>query len=168
MTNFEFYCDCLQLLANLVIILSVPITIHKYFENLKAERIRNDYNVYNDLDNKYIDFVKMCINHPELNIFEIDYQKIDKLQDRQVLTSYAILMAIFERSYYVCVAKSEGAPNENWIVWSSLIDRYCDRKNFKEAWDELKFIWDPRFVIYIENRMKEKNQNLTSINTFHL
>ena len=159
MLDFEFYCDCLQLIANLVIILSVPITIHKYFENLKSEQIKNDYNIYNDLDNKYIDFLKMCIDKPNLNIFEIDYENIKTIEERQELTSYAILMATFERSYYICVIKSLGVPNENWIVWSSLIDRYCEKENFVKSWSILKYIWDPRFVEYMDSRITNRNHS---------
>jgi len=66
--------DTLDIITSFVTITGIPIGIYVYYSNKKKERKQKELEVYNSLDDKYIDFLKLCVEHTDLKI-SIDDRK---------------------------------------------------------------------------------------------
>jgi len=149
--------NLIELLSKVAIFLGVPVTIIKYFSLVKEQKLRYLYQVYNELDNKYIDFQKLCLDYPFLNIFEVsDTVKVDltDIQKKQELIAYTILISIFERAHFMCHFRNNKVDLEHWFVWNDLMERYCCRLNFVGVWKKVREIWDKSFIIDMDKRIR--------------
>lgn len=143
----------LQALANIATILGVPIFLISYLTNQWVEKKRAEYGTYDALDEKYIEFQRLVIQFPRLDIADSPLPKppVD-LSDEEIATRktiYQILLATFERAYLMYKDKSSLVRQAQWAGWDEYIDAYCSRAAFVEA-------FSPTFDRDFEKYMKEK------------
>ena len=174
MLNFlKDYAWFISLISELIVLIGAPLAIFNYINSVKQERIDRQYGTYDALDDKYIDFQKMCLEKPYLNVFDIDDElctELTPLQKKEEIIAYSILIAIFERAYIMYHERGNN-EGDQWEGWLSNIEDYCRRENFVIAWEKNGWGWDIRFEKLIKNlieknfKNKEANENVKIINT---
>lgn len=143
----------LQIAAHVVTILSLPGAILIYYREKRRERLDREYGTYNALDDKYIDFLKLCAEHPELDIFEIPIgtDRKEPLAERQELILYTMLISILERAYLMYSDQCTEIKARQWNGWHDYALDYCRRTGFRNAWRKIGSGFDLEFCSYIDD-----------------
>ena len=59
----------ITIIAHIAAILGIPLALFLFYDEKRKERRDREYGTYNALDDKYIAFLQLCIEHPELNLY---------------------------------------------------------------------------------------------------
>lgn len=150
----------LDIASKAVVILGLPVGLFQYARTKKKEKRDREYGTYNALDLQYIEFQKLCLEHSDLNIFDVADDPAPKLTPKQAkeeLILFTMLFSIFERAYLLY----QSERSDQWHGWESYINSYCQRENFLRAWEISGKTFDTNFEAYmatiIEHAKREKS-----------
>jgi len=144
-------------LASLVItIIAVPVAIILHFKEKRRERLDREYGTYDALDDKYLDFLKLCLEYSHLNIFgdlpDLE-KKITDSQRKERLIIYEILVCLLERAYLMYQGHNNSIRSKQWNGWVEYINYWFENKNFKESWnDYLNSQYDKGFISFMNDK----------------
>lgn len=129
--------ETLEAMAYVATILGIPIFLLSYLINQAAERKRAEYGTYDALDEKYVAFQTLAVQHAELDIADTPLATPPTaLTDTQIATRrtlYQILLATFERAFLMYKDKSDKLRTRQWDGWDKYLRSYCDRPAFVDA-----------------------------------
>lgn len=155
-----FWKDILEMGAAAATILGVPGAIIAYLNAKKLEREQQvtsrrlemeqrekdreerEYGTYDALDNKYVEFLTLCLQYPELKINEgVDPENAGfteaQQQQRQVILE--ILICTLERAYLMYNRHKSEIRTEQWRGWELYIEYWMTDKSFRSIWDDPDF-----------------------------
>lgn len=129
---------------------------------LEAAEERKRAEAYDALDEKYIDFQRLCLQYPYLDIFDIrdttslpiDEGQV-KIAAKQELIAFTLLFSIFERAYVMYQDTDEKTRTRQWAGWEEYIRMYCERPNFRAAWEISGQTFDTNFQDYMQKTLAE-------------
>lgn len=153
-----------QIAAHITVILGFPLILVRYFRATRKEARDREYGTYNALDDKYLEFQRMCFSHPRLDIFDVPLvdppvKTVEECQ--QELVAFTFLMSVFERAYLMYQDQREDIRIRQWLGWHEYIESYCNRTNFKEAWEVSGKTFDGRFQAFMDHMMKHSSSGAT-------
>ncbi|HZY36203.1 MAG TPA: hypothetical protein VFE53_06115 [Mucilaginibacter sp.] len=154
----------LDVIDKLVVILGLPIAFTQYLRTKKKEKRDREYGTYNALDEKYLEFQKLCLEHPYLNIFDIPDKnpgQLDEKQAKEELILLTMLFSIFERAYLLYSDQYSDIKRKQWQGWEDYIQSFCLRENFIRAWEISGNTFDTDFEAYMENLIVEVRKTKT-------
>jgi len=154
--------EVLDLINKGVVILGLPLAYFQYFRAKKKERRDREYGTYNALDEKYLEFQKLCLDHPYLNIFDIQDNSpslLDAKQQKEELILFTMLFSIFERAYLLYSDQKSDIKKRQWIGWDLYIGSYCERGNFLQAWEISGDTFDTNFEKFMEEKILQKSNS---------
>lgn len=134
-----------------VTLLGVPAAIFIYSREQRLQREEREYGTYDALDEKYIELQQLCIEYPELDIFDTPYKTPRKLTEEQEKQEEAIILiriSIFERAFLMYQRTPSKAKSDQWQGWEDEIKEWLERKNFREVWNIHAPYYDKRFFKY--------------------
>ena len=162
----------------LALILGVPfglMDLHNHAieaeENAKKERVEAAEKVYQMVDDRFHEFVKLCIDHPRLDCYSVSggnnfkLTEEEKIQQKMLFTE---LTDVFEVAY-VQYHKEESNPEiqriykEQWTGWDAYIRKFFNRPAFVDTWYEIRDEYDGRFVEYV-NAIAPEQKKLSAAN----
>ena len=156
--------EYLDIIDKIVVILGFPIVFIQYRRTKKKEKQDREYGTYNALDEKYLEFQKLCLEHPYLNIFDIPDEiqpVLDEKQKKEELILLTMLFSIFERAYLLYSDQYSAIKKKQWTGWDSYIKSYCERDNFLRAWQISGTTFDTDFETYMEDNIKKIPKKFT-------
>lgn len=118
-------------------------------KNKEREKETFDY-----IDDKFNEFLKMCLDKPYLDVFDVaDTTKmpLDPLQQKEEKVAFAYLMSIFERVYIFYVQYHKKCDDDQFTNWTKTIKEYFRRDNFRDAWRNNGYGWDPGFIHFMDD-----------------
>ena len=130
--------DYLEAASYLSIILGLPAALYQFIRAKRKEELDREYGTYNALDEKYIEFQKLCFDLPTLDIFDIpdsSARELSELEKKQELIAFTMLFSIFERAYLMYFDQDGNLKAKQWTGWNDYIASYCRRQNFRDAWE---------------------------------
>ncbi|MGQ7856639.1 hypothetical protein ACUN24_20570 [Pedobacter sp. WC2501] len=157
--------DYLDAVGKIIVILGLPLAYIQYRRTKKKEKRDREYGTYNALDEKYLEFQKLCLEHPYLNIFDIpdkNPKKLDEKQQKEELILLTMLFSIFERAYLLYSDQYSEIKKKQWIGWDSYIRSYCERDNFLRAWDISGNTFDTDFELYMNEYISSGKKSSTA------
>lgn len=156
MFNEWFLPDVLQALANVAAVLGIPAALFVYIQEKRRERIEREYGTYHALDEKYIEYLGLCLQYPELDMYGLPLEDKAALTPQQAIQQYAlfeILVSILERAFLMYRDQSTRVKRTQWSGWQEFIADWCARQNFRALWKLLGEGYDREFVAYMEGVM---------------
>jgi hypothetical protein len=69
--------DTLEVLAYLATIIGIPIAIAVFWHEKRKDRIQRERETFAEANGRYIEYLSMCLDHPELNCFEFEKDDSD-------------------------------------------------------------------------------------------
>ena len=142
----------LEVATFVITILGVPAAIFIYVKEQRLQREEREYGTFDALDNKYIEIQQLCLDYPELDIFDTPYESPQELTEPQKKQEEAILLiriSLFERAYLMYQRAPTKAKNDQWLGWDVEIKEWLDRDNFRKVWDEHGEYYDQDFYTYL-------------------
>ena len=148
-TTLSTYLDVLLKLSQLI---GIPVAIGLYIYNKQREKHDREYATYNALDDKYIDYLKLCLTNPDLDVADtrrevvVDLNEEQRHRERLIL---GVLVSILERAYLMYGKTSEKIKGRQWSGWERYLRNWCERPNFIEYVRQLPPGFDAEFVKYL-------------------
>jgi len=144
--------DYLETLSYLTILIGFPLAIYQFWRAARKEELDREYGTYNALDEKYIDYQRLCFQNSDLDVFDIpDASKkpLSEDQQKRELIAFTMLFSIFERAYLMYYDEDTEIKQKQWVGWHEYIGSYCKRDNFRSAWATSGTTFDSDFQKYM-------------------
>lgn len=148
----------LDALARIVVLIGVPTGLLQFYLKTRKERHDREYGTYNALDEKYLEFQRLCLDKPRLDIFDIPDPKAVELtleEKKQELVAFTLLFSIFERAFLMYKDQSKKARERQWTGWRDYLVSYCRRENFRRAWQISGNTFDQEFQDHMTKTLHE-------------
>ena len=100
-------------------ILGRPFAIFLFYQEKIKKRRDREFGTHNVNDGKYIHFLEMCQERPDLDVLDIPLESnihgTKFLQKRQEQILFTILISIFERAYLMYSDRITEIKNRQWM-----------------------------------------------------
>jgi len=149
--NYSF-TEWLDVIGKLIVVFGLPFGLYQYIITKRKEKRDREYGTYDALDEKYIEFQKLCLDHPDLDVFDVPDKtpkQLNAKEKKEELILFTILFSIFERAYILYNDESSEIKEKQWTGWKHYIQSYCKRNNFMQAWKESGTTFDIRFQTFM-------------------
>lgn len=155
--DIKHWSDLIELASHVVSLVGIPIAVALFFLEKRRERLDREYGTYNALDDKYIEYLKLCLQYPELNLYYVPMRlqpaALDPTQEIQRLALFEILVSQMERAYLMYFGQPKGFRSEQWRGWSVYIDKWMKRPDFGQLLGSIDSDqYDAAFVDYLTSR----------------
>lgn len=160
--------DILEVASYVVIILGVPAALHQYRRKTLREQQDREYGTYNALDEKYLEFQRLCFDHPQLDIFDIpdsESRAETPEEQKQELIAFTMLFSIFERAYLMYRDQSSEIKRRQWTGWLEYLTDFCARENFRRAWRISGNTFDTTFQDFVEATISRAQRTTSTAET---
>jgi hypothetical protein len=151
---------------------AVIIAYFEYSNHLEKENMDIAFSIYRELDRAYIDYAKLCLEHPKLDCYEQDNRSAtitlneeERIQQK-ILSD--ILSDLFESAYVHLVKfrtniRSEAAQkmiSDQWSGWETYINKFILKPSFVSAWMETGDGYDVEFRCYMRALIFKNRESL--------
>jgi hypothetical protein len=154
--SFKHGKDILEVMAFITVLFGIPTGLFGYFRASMKERRDRENGTYDALDEKLLEFERLCLTHPYLDIFDLPDKTPVALtaeQQKEEIIALTMLFSIFERAYLMYNDQSAAMRKKQWAGWDEYIRAYCIRDNVKAAWRSSGGTFDKDFEQYITKYM---------------
>lgn len=127
-------------------------------EAVRAREMRV-VDAYNALDDRYIDYVKLCLQHPELDVFDTPLQRdrpATAAEKRSESMMFSMLLSVMERSFLMYRDQSDPFKKSQWAAWETYVKSWIGRGNFLEEWKRSRTEFDRDFAAYMDGLIAKK------------
>lgn len=157
--------DVFEITANIATTVGIPIAIgaliiayKQYAAELDQEKREREYRTFDELDNKYIEFMYACAQYPHLDLFSTPLSQSNRnISEQDIVIErvlFSILISIFERvvlMYHHQTDEKQEIYKNQYDGWVKCIRSYCTRKQFLLEWGAIGKQFDTIF----QNKMNE-------------
>ena len=148
----------IEIISGVITILGVPVAIGIYLRERKKERMARETETYTAMDEKYQEFLRLCLDHPFLNIYDdgnADFNGYSKEEQAKALLLFDILVSIFERAFVMYKDHDNTIRKAQWEGWVSFMNSWMKRQDFRVCWENhLGSQWETNFSKYMDHLYK--------------
>jgi hypothetical protein len=166
MMDLSSYSNTIQIIANAVTAVGLPLAIVTFILQKVKENRMEEEKTFHQLDESYIEFMKICLSNSDLDIFgtaiKEKYEPTEE-QLRREQAIFGILISLFERAHVMFRDKSSDFRQDQWHGWIEYIKFYSNRQNFIREWNKIGYQFDRllyKFMQEIISESKEANKRL--------
>lgn len=149
-----------------VTILGVPAFILTWLytrqsesRQLRDEALQRRWDTFLTLDEAYCRFVRLCIERPELDIFEVALPDSMSIEERQEVMAFTELISVMESAYVLFHdPRNQESRGAHWAGWASWIEAYSERESFRNAWKLTGGGTDEAFSAYVNGLVERVEQ----------
>lgn len=148
-----------ELASFVVTALGLPVAIVFFAWEQRKERDNEEEEQYQLLSNAYVDFLKIVLAHPDLQLRTNEPLANPTPEQRErMLVIFDMLISLFERAYLVAYKKKMGEEEaRRWNSWDDYMREWCMREDFHNALPLLLRGEDPEFQEYIRRVAHEQS-----------
>jgi len=113
-------------------------------------RVRDAYSA---LDDKYLDYVKLCLQNPDLDVFDtpmVNPAPRTTEQQRRESMVLSTLLSILERAYLMYGSPTDDFERHQWNAWAAYMTAWSSRANFRSEWAKSRLEFDSNFAKYMD------------------
>jgi hypothetical protein len=147
-----------ELLSLFSIGVTLPIGVAEFYIDRKEEMRHRIEDHYDQLDQRYIDFEKLCLDNITLDCADTpilptpDLSQEDRLK-QQLL--YNILLSILERAYLKYQVERLNNRLTQWEGWDDYVSGFAARKAFRDVWKNQGDEYDECFQDYMDAKVHD-------------
>lgn len=147
MFNKEYW----ELASFVVTVIGLPLAIATFIYQSRRERVNEEEEEYQLLNNAYIEFLRVVLEHPDLHLrSNATTPNLTLEQEERMLVIFDMLISLFERAYLVAYSPDMSpAMARRWNSWEDFMREWCGRENFRARLPQLLKGEDPEFSAYI-------------------
>jgi hypothetical protein len=147
MFNKEYW----ELASFVVTVIGLPLAIATFIYQSRRERANEEEEEYQLLNNAYIEFLRVVLEHPDLHLrSNATTPNLTLEQEERMLVIFDMLISLFERAYLVAYSPDMSpAMARRWNSWEDFMREWCGRENFRSRLPQLLKGEDPEFSAYI-------------------
>jgi hypothetical protein len=157
----------LQAGANLVTIfgiffalIGIVLSLRAFLNERRKDHLEKEYGTFDSLDNKYVEFMYACTQHPQLDLFSEPLGP-DRIATKEDLVTeralFSVLISIFERAFVMFERRAgEDIKNLQYDGWVKCMRSYCMRDSFVHEWKKIGDQFDIKFQEKLNAIIKEE------------
>ena len=137
-----------KIISGLGTFASVAVAIVVFTWTKRKECQDREAAAYTSLDEKYVEYLKLVVEHPQLDLASRPLKNPPSLtreQQAQERAVFEILVCLMERAFLMY----RDLPEGQWQGWDAYLKGWCQRENFRRLWGELGYEFDQGFMDYI-------------------
>jgi hypothetical protein len=145
-----------KLLTLVSLAVSMPVAVWHYAAERGKEAERFSEKTYDDLDQRYIDFERLCMQHAKLDCYDAPMSNPPPLTDEEKLQQkmlYNIVLSISERAF-VAYQKTPKLAAKEWKGWDTFLRNYLRRQSFLDLWKNEGGEYNSDFQDYVNKAIK--------------
>ena len=150
--------DAWELASYIVTALGLPVAILFFAWEQRKERDNEEEEQYQLLSDAYNDFLKVVLQHPDLQLRASDPLANPTPEQRErMLVIFDMLMSLFERAYLVAYKpRMSEDERRRWNSWDDYMREWCRREDFRNTLPLLLRGEDPEFQSYLRRIAEEE------------
>jgi hypothetical protein len=164
--NFEETRKILEIGSFIMTILGVPFAILVYRGEKRKERLAREAETYNAVNDKYNEFLRLCLEHSYINIYDdanANFHRYSKEEQARAVVLFDILVSIFERAFILYKDHHDTIREAQWKGWDAFMNSWMKRHDFRVCWENyLGSQWEVDFTQYM-NRLYERNKPVEAV-----
>jgi hypothetical protein len=147
-----------QIINYLALSVSGPLAVIGYLRAKQREQAERQYRIYDELDNKLLEFQKIALAH-DLDLLDVpDYHPYltgDSVRKKHNLVASGLGFALFQRAFLMFHDQPDDFKRQQWRGWEQLLMRFLARLPVRDAWQLSKERYDVSFQNYINDKLVE-------------
>ena len=145
-------------LSYIVTVIGLPFAIAVFLYDQRRERENEDEAIWQDLSEAYVDFLKVVLEHPDLQLrSQAATPALSAEQQERLLVIFDMLISLFERAYLLSYEPDMDEKHQRrWHSWEDTMREWCRRADFRNHLPELLRGEDPDFAAYIHRLAAEE------------
>ena len=146
-----------QVLANLATFLGFPIAVLVFAFALKAQRQDREFGTYDSLDDKYFDYLRVCVESPHLNLYyyPITQRPLDEEEKIAQWALFEMLVSMMERAFLMHSGQRQKMRREQWEGWDAYCEYWSRDPRFQGLWRYLGDQFDASFTRYMNAKIAD-------------
>ena len=154
--TLEYVKYWFELLSYAATIVGIPLAIIVYRRDNREERKLKEKQALITSHSLYVDYLKLCFENPELEIYDITYKKSGyDAKNKKELIAFEILFAYLESAFYYYKDQSDIIKRKRWDGWVKYIQGFIAQENFLIAWQLTGSEWDKDFTEFMNRLIEE-------------
>jgi hypothetical protein len=158
MSELSYVAEVAQTLYYLALSITGPVALFSYLRAKKQERQEQEYRTYDELDNKYLEYQKLALQH-DLDLIDLPdfspYLEGDRLRRKHELVTAACGFSLFQRAYLMFHRQSDEFKRRQWQGWDRLLTAFLARPSTQDAWQVCKLHFDRDFQAFVDERLAD-------------
>jgi hypothetical protein len=154
--NLEGLKDVAQVLYYLSLSVTGPLALIGYLMAKRKEQQEREYRTYDELDNKYLEYQKLALQH-DLDLIEAPDASValagDRLRLKHELVTASCGFALFQRAFLMFHDQSDDFKARQWQGWDRLLGSFLSRAGVRHAWQVCKLHFDTEFQALVNGRL---------------
>lgn len=158
----------LEIIALLLTIIGFPAIYLTLYFGKRKDRQDKEYTIYNSLDDKYTEFVKLNLEYKDIRVLPEYFCKlltensisntdiIDPPNSNQVV-AFGILTSLFERAFVLYSEQGSRMNFNQWKGWDRYMKHWATDKQFVSIWKIDGEYWETEFETYMNNIIRDSN-----------
>jgi hypothetical protein len=153
------WAELAQVMLVFVATFAILPTLWGLLRQRKTERERQVFDSYNQMAEKWSEFLALCLQYPDLGIAPLALKKHTDMPPSRLLL-YSALIQLLNRAY-VTYADAPAKIREDRYIggWEKYLEELLRQDEFREAWDLLGYYYDQEFVEYVKKLIENSEQN---------
>jgi hypothetical protein len=140
--DWERLASFIEVVTLPLVLIGGALALFEYIESRHRDRREVAAHAYDQADNVYKDYLKLCLEHPDLECYTgrtVDITSLDEKQQQQQQVMYIFLIDAFEVAYTnynneEYVHSSPRAYCAEWPGWVAVMRKAARRPNFVTTW----------------------------------
>jgi len=147
-----------ELASYVVTVLGLPCAIAIFLWQERKERANEEEEQYQLLSDAYIDFLKVVLANPDLQLRTNEPLDNPTAEQRErMLVIFDMLMSLFERAFLVAYKDDMSEEDRRrWNSWEDYMREWCRREDFRNLLPQLLRGEDPEFSNYLRRIADEE------------
>jgi hypothetical protein len=156
MTKLELVKEVAMILYYVSLSITGPLALIGYLRAKGKEQQEREYRVYDELDNKFLAYQKLALQH-DLDLIEVPDASPalagDRLRLKHELVTASCGFALFQRAFLMFHGQSDTFKARQWQGWDRLLNTFLLRPAVRHAWQICKLHFDTQFQTFVDARI---------------
>ena len=114
--------------------LGIPVAIFVFAAEMRRDRSARERDIYLEPNRNYIDYLKLCFDNPDLDIYDLPSDSSDDpISRKKEWIAFNMLVSIMEQAYLM-YRQHPDPLNSQWAGWREYMMWWLSRPNFDRAW----------------------------------
>src|SRR5262245_38573543 len=156
MSKMEWIKEIAQVLYYVSLSITGLLALIGYLRAKDREQQEREYRTYDELDNKFLAYQKLALQH-DLDLIEAPDASAalagDRLRLKRELVTASCGFALFQRAFLMFHGQSDAFKARQWQGWDRLLTAFLCRPANRHAWQVCKLHFDMQFQKHVDDRL---------------